>query len=59
MSAHRLSDVLWRLRHPSARLCPWCRSTWEGRRLMAAQGGMCHDCWGEQIDNLEHLGSNR
>ena len=54
-----LEDALWWLRHPSTRRCPRCNLTWESRRVMRTQGGVCHDCWGEEIDNLEHLGSNR
>jgi hypothetical protein len=39
-----LGMLPWRLRHPSCGRCPWCKSTWEPRSMMAANGGMCHDC---------------
>lgn len=39
-----VSDLLWWLRHPSARRCPRCKLTWESRSMMAVSGGVCHDC---------------
>lgn len=42
--------ALWRLRHPSARHCPQCKATWEGRKAMHRQGGLCHDCMAEQLE---------